>query len=238
MLLRLYQQERPRAVLVAWDTLGASTYRHRRYPAYQGGRHFDDAIIEQLEALPEFVKACGFKTAKRAGYEADDFLAAAAAAEEKRKGTVLVASGDRDSFQLASPATTILYPVRAGEMARIGPAEVRARYGVEPRQVPDFVALRGDPSDKLPGVPGVGPQGAAALIRKYGTLDELLAAGKFPALVEQLRLFRAIATMNPKAPLPKLPDQTPTWDRAARLTSGWQLNRLAERLQALARSTS
>ena len=238
MLLRLYQQERPRAVLVAWDTLGASTYRHRRYPAYQGGRHFDDAIIEQLEALPEFVKACGFKTAKRAGYEADDFLAAAAAAEEKRKGTVLVASGDRDSFQLASPATTILYPVRAGEMARIGPAEVRARYGVEPRQVPDFVALRGDPSDKLPGVPGVGPQGAAALIRKYGTLDEVLAAGKFPALVEQLRLFRAIATMNPKAPLPKLPDQTPTWDRAARLTSGWQLNRLAERLQALARSTS
>jgi len=238
MLLRLYQQERPRAVLVAWDTLGASTYRHRRYPAYQGGRHFDDAIIEQLEALPEFVKACGFKTAKRAGYEADDFLAAAAAAEEKRKGTVLVASGDRDSFQLASPATTILYPVRAGEMARIGPAEVRARYGVEPRQVPDFVALRGDPSDKLPGVPGVGPQGAAALIRRYGSLEEVLAAGKFPALAEQLRLFRAIATMNPKAPLPKLPDQTPTWDRAARLTSGWQLNRLAERLQALARSTS
>ena len=238
MLLRLYQQERPRAVLVAWDTLGASTYRHRRYPAYQGGRHFDDAIIEQLEALPEFVKACGFRTAKRAGYEADDFLAAAAAAEEKRKGTVLVASGDRDSFQLASLATTILYPVRAGEMARIGPAEVRARYGVEPRQVPDFVALRGDPSDKLPGVPGVGPQGAAALIRRYGSLEEVLAAGKFPALAEQLRLFRAIATMNPKAPLPKLPDQTPTWDRAARLTSGWQLNRLAERLQALARSTS
>jgi DNA polymerase I len=195
-------------------------------------------IIEQLEVLPEFVKACGFKTAKRAGYEADDFLAAAVVAEEKRKGTVLVASGDRDSFQLASPATTILYPVRAGEMARIGPPEVRARYGVEPRQVPDFVALRGDPSDKLPGVPGVGPQGAAALLRRYGTLDDVLGAGKFPALAEQLRLFRAIATMNPKAPLPTLPDQTPTWDKAARLAAEWQLKQLAERLLSLARNKS
>ena len=156
-------------------------------------------------------------------------------AEEKRKGTALVASGDRDTFQLASAATTILYPVRAGEMARIGPAEVRARYGVESRQVPDFIALRGDPSDKLPGVPGVGAQGAAALLRKYGTLEEILRAGKFPVLAEQLRLFRAIATMNPKAPLPKLPDQTPTWSMAAALAGEWELKQLAARLGALAR---
>ena len=234
MLLRLYQAERPRAVLVGWDTLGASTYRHRKYPAYQSGREFDDAIVEQLDVLPEFVQACGFKTAKRAGYEADDFLAAAVAAEEKRNGTVLVASGDRDMFQLASDATTILYPVRAGEMARIGPAEVRERYGVEPRQVPDFIALRGDPSDKLPGAPGVGAQGAAALLRKHGSLEEILAAGKFPALADQLRLFRSIATMNPKAPLPSLPDQTPTWDKAAKLATAWELKQLASRLQALA----
>jgi len=236
MLLRLYQAERPRAVLVAWDTLGASTYRHRKYPAYQSGRQFDDAVIEQLELIPEFVKACGFRIAKRAGYEADDFLAAAAAAEEKRKGTVLVASGDRDSFQLASAATTILYPVRAGEMARIGPAEVRARYGVEPRQVPDFVALRGDPSDRLPGAPGVGAQGAAALLRKYGTLEEILRAGKFPMLGDQLRLFRAIATMNPKAPLSKLPDQMPTWGKAAVLAAQWDLSQLARRLETLAQA--
>src|SRR6185503_169837 len=234
MLLRLYQQERPRAVLVAWDTLGASTYRHRRYPAYQGGRHFDDAIIEQLEALPEFVKACGFRTAKRAGYEADDFLAAAAAAEEKRKGTVLVASGDRDSFQLASLATTILYPVRAGEMARIDPAEVRTRYGVDPAQVADFIALRGDPSDRLPGVPGVGAQGAASLLRKYGTLEKMLAAGRYPAFAEKLRLYRSIATMNAKAPLPPPRNQTPTWDKAAALAHKWELNQLAKRLESLA----
>ena len=147
---------------------------------------------------------------------------------------MLVASGDRDTFQLASPATTILYPVRAGEMARIGPAEVRERYGVEPRQVPDFIALRGDPSDKLPGAPGVGAQGAAALLRKHGSLEEILEAGKFPALAEQLRLFRSIATMNPKAPLPRLPDQTPTWDKAAKLATSWELKQLASRLQALA----
>jgi len=234
MLLRLYQAERPRAVLVGWDTLGASTYRHRKYPAYQSGREFDDAIVEQLTVIPEFVKACGFKNARRAGYEADDFLAAAVAAEETRKGTVLVASGDRDTFQLASGATTILYPVRAGEMARIGPAEVRDRYGVDPPQVPDFIALRGDPSDRLPGAPGVGAQGAAALLRKHGSLEEILAAGKFAALGEQLRLFRAIATMNPKAPLPRLPDQIPTWDKAAALAVSWELKQLASRLRAFA----
>jgi DNA polymerase-1 len=170
MLLRLYQAEKPRAVLVAWDTLEVAPYRHKAFPAYQSGRDFDDAIVEQLKVLPEFVAACGFANAKEGGYEADDLLAAAVAREEKRGGTALVASGDRDTFQLASAATTILYPVRAGEMARIGPAEVRARYGVDPAQVPDFIALRGDPPDKLPDAPGVGAQGAASLLRKYGTL--------------------------------------------------------------------
>ncbi len=147
-------------------------------------------------------------TPRRPGYEADDFLASAVAAEERRGGTVLVASGDRDTFQLASESTTILYPVRAGEMARIGPAEVRARYGVDPRQVPDFIALRGDPSDKLPGAPGVGPAGAAKLLRTYGSLEDALQAGRFPALAERLRLFRSIATMDAKAPLPRLAAQT------------------------------
>ena len=131
-LLRFYQVERPRAVLVGWDTLTASTYRHEEFPAYQSGREFDDAIVEQLEIIPEFVAACGFANAKAAGYEADDFLAAAVSAEERRGGTVLVASGDRDSFQLASDVTTILFPVRGGDPARIGPAEVRERYGVDP----------------------------------------------------------------------------------------------------------
>jgi DNA polymerase-1 len=233
MLLRLYQAEQPRAVLVGWDTLDQPTYRKRAFPDYQSGRKFDDAIVEQLALLPQFVAACGFANAKAAGYEADDFLAAAASAEERRGGTALVASGDRDAFQLASGRVTILYPVRAGEMARIGPAEVRARYGVEPHQVADFIALRGDPSDKLPGLAGIGPAGAASLIRKYGSLDAMLEAGRYAAHAERLRLFRHIATMDRKAPLPPLRNQKPTWDEAAALARTWRLNALAERLQKL-----
>jgi DNA polymerase I len=97
------------------------------FPAYQSGREFDDELVEQLNVLPEFVAACGFANAKAPGFEADDFLAAAVAAEEHAGGAALVASGDRDSFQLASPHTTILYPSRGGEIARIGPEEVRER---------------------------------------------------------------------------------------------------------------
>jgi len=233
-LLRLHRVEQPRAVVVAWDTLEVPTYRHKAFPAYQSGREFDDAIVEQLKMLPDLVAACGFANAKAAGFEADDFLAAAAAAEERRGGRVLVASGDRDTFQLASDRTTILYPVRAGEMARVDPAEVFARYGVEPAQVPDFIALRGDPSDKIPGAPALGAAGAAALLRKYGTLEAMLEAGRYPAHAEKLRLFRRIATMDRKAPLPRLRDQKPNWRAAAALASAWGLEKLAQRLEELA----
>jgi DNA polymerase-1 len=115
-------------------------------------------------------------------------------------------------------------------MARIGPSEVRARYGVNPEQVPDFIALRGDPSDKVPGAPGVGASGAATLLQRYGSLEAALKAGRFPAMAKSLRLFRSIATMNKKAPLPSLRSQKPTWDKAAALAREWELNQLAGRL--------
>jgi DNA polymerase-1 len=232
-LLRLFESERPRAVLVGWDTLNAPTYRQRLFPAYQGGRQFDEELVDQLDALPHFVSACGFAVAKAPGYEADDFLAAAVAQEEQNGGTVVVASGDRDAFQLASATTTILQPVKAGEMARIGPAEVRERYGVDPQQVPDFIALRGDPSDKLPGAKGVGPKGAATLLNAYGTLEKALSDRRLAAQADALRLFKRIATMDASAPIPELGDQTPTWRRAAALAKEWELNRLAERLDAM-----
>jgi len=233
-LLRLYDTEQPRAVLVGWDTLAADTYRHVALASYQAGRQFDAELIDQLEVLPEFVRACGFAAAKAAGYEADDFLAAAAAREEKLGGTAVVASGDRDAYQLASERTTILQPIRAGEMARIGPAEVRQRYGVEPKQVPDFIALRGDSADGIPGAAGVGPVGAAGLLRKFGNLEQVLADGRFAAQADALRLYRAIATMDKAAPLPALRRQKPSWANAAALARDWQLNKLAERLAALA----
>jgi len=235
-LIRLYEAEAPRAVLVGWDTLDAPTFRHRAYPAYQSGRHFDEALLDQLDVLPRFVTSCGFASAKAPGYEADDFLAAAVRQEEQRGGIVIVASGDRDAFQLASDGTTILHPVRAGEMARIGPAQVRERYGVEPRQVPDFIALRGDPSDKLPGAKGVGPKGAAGLLKRYATLDDVLATGQFASQADALRLYRRIATMDASAPLPTLGDQTPDWRQAAKLAREWDLNRLADRLDELAQA--
>ena len=236
-LLRLYETVQPRAVLVGWDTLDVPTYRHRAFAAYQGGRQFDAELLDQLAVLPQFVAACGFVTVKAPGYEADDFLAAAVASEERRGGTAAIASGDRDAFQLASESTTLLHPMRGGEMARVGPAEVRERYGVEPRQVPDFIALRGDPSDKLPGAKGVGPKGAASLLRTYGTLEHLLADGKFAAQAQELRLYRSIATMDASAPLPSLCDQTPTWAQASTLARDWELNRLADRLADLASTT-
>src|SRR5438552_17371543 len=102
MLVRLWEAESPRAVLVGWDTLEVPTYRHEAFAGYQGGREFDEALLEQLELLPELVRALGFAVAKVPGYEADDFLAAAAAQEEAGGGSVLVATSDRDAFQLAS----------------------------------------------------------------------------------------------------------------------------------------
>jgi DNA polymerase-1 len=234
MLLRLWQSEEPRAVLVGWDSIGEPTYRNEAFEAYQSGRHFDPELLEQLDMLPELVVAMGFAAAKGAGYEADDFLAAAVASEEARGGSSVVATSDRDAFQLASDRTTILQPVRGvSELARIGPAEVVERYGVEPKQVPDFIALRGDPSDKLPGAAGVGPKKAADVLREYGTLEAALKAGRFSAEAEDLRLYRRIATLDASAPLPPLEAQIPSWAEASALASDWGLNALAERLAKL-----
>jgi DNA polymerase-1 len=215
MLLRLWQDERPRTVLVAWDTLDVPTYRHTELEAYQSGRVFDGELLEQLDLLPAFVTATGFATAKEPGYEADDFLAAAVVREEEAGGDALVATSDRDAFQLVSSRTTVLQPVRGAAPARIGPAEVRERYGVDPAQVPDFIALRGDPSDRIPGARGVGEKRAADLLNQYESLEAMLADGRFAVEADALRLYRRIAAMDREAPLPPLPDVTPTWDAAA-----------------------
>jgi DNA polymerase-1 len=233
-LVRLVETERPRAVVVGWDTLQVPNWRVLELAGYQSGREFDDELVEQLDALPEFVTACGFAVAKAAGFEADDFLAAAVAAEDRRGGTAIVASGDRDAFQLVSERTTILHPVKGGELARIDVAEVRKRYGVEPRQVPDFIALRGDPSDKIPGARGVGATTAASLLKRYPDLEAMLADGKFPAQADDLRLYKRIATMVPTAPLPEIPDMVPDWATAAALAQSWELGALGQRLTKLA----
>ena len=114
---------------------------------------------------------------------------------------------------------------------RIGPTEVRERYGVEPKQVPDFIALRGDPSDKIPGARGVGAGSAAEILRKHGSLEAALKAGRFAAYKKELRLYRSIATMDASAPIPPLRNQKPTWAKAAALAREWGLQQLARRLE-------
>jgi DNA polymerase-1 len=235
-VLRLWEMEEPRAVFVGWDTLTVPTYRHEALEVYQSGREFDDSLLTQLDLMPELVAALGFAYGKAPGYEADDFLAAAVRSEEKRRGgRAVVVTSDRDSFQLVSDKTTVVTPVRGvSELARIGPGEVRDRYGVEPEQVPDFIALRGDPSDRIPGAKGVGPKTAATILKQYGTLEAALEAGRFPQQREELLLYRRIATLDASAPLPPLKDQSPTWAEASSLFRSWGMNQMADRLAARA----
>ena len=130
--------------------------------------------------------------------------------------------------------TTILHPRKAGEIARVDPAGVRAWYGIDPKQVPDFIALRGDPSDKIPGAKGVGEKTAASLLQRYATLEEMLADGKFPAQAEDLRLYKRIATMVSDAPLDPIPDMTPDWGKGV----GARQEMGAQRALGAARPTS
>ena len=237
MLLRLWEAERPRAVVVGWDTLFVPTYRHELLPGYQAGREFDPELLEQLDLAPGLLEPGGIVCGKAEGFEADDFLGAAVAAERARGGTSLVATSDRDAFQLVADDVTILQPVRGvSEIARIGPAEVRERYDVEPEQVPDFIALRGDPSDKIPGARGVGAKTAASLLAQYGSLDALLEAGRFAAEADALRSYRHIATFDATAPLPPLPEDGPDWEAVAVAAEELGLARLAGRVRETASS--
>jgi DNA polymerase-1 len=235
MLLMLWDSERPRTVVVGFDTLGVPTYRHELFDGYQAGREFPPELTHQLDLLPELVGALGFAWAKEPGYEADDFLAAAVRSETARGGETLVVTSDRDAFQLASETVTLLMPKRGvSVLERVGPAEVHARYGVDPPQVPDFVALRGDPSDRLPGAAGVGPAKAAAVLRDYVSLEAALAAGRFAAEADDLRTYLEIARLRADAPLPSLPDVQPDWPRGADLVEDWGLRALAERFRSRA----
>jgi DNA polymerase-1 len=148
---------------------------------------------------------------------------------------VLVATSDRDAYQLVNDRVSILQPVKGvSELARIGPAEVRERYGVEPEQVPDFIALRGDPSDKIPGAPGVGPKKAADVLKQHGSLAQAIADGRFPQIADDLLLYQSIATMDPDAPLPALKPTPPDWARAAKHADELGLGGLATKLAARA----
>ena len=204
-LLATWRSTQPRAVIVCLDTRVPS-YRHELLPGYQGQRDpFADDLCEQLDRMPEMTEAFGFAAAKVVPYEADDLLATAVTQEEARGGGALVVSSDRDTYQLVSDVTATLHPRPRGELERVDRAGVRERYGIDPEQVPDLIALRGDPSDNIPGARGIGQKTAAELLRRYGDLEGVIAHAAeltprqrlaVEGSADELRRYLDVATMR------------------------------------------
>lgn len=175
MLISLIKEEKPTHIAVAFD-VSRKTFRTEIFPEYKANRaKTPDEFRSQMSYLHELVDSFGITQFEREGFEADDIIATIAKIAEADGFEVAICTGDRDSFQLVNDKTTVLYPKRGvSEMARMTPAAVQEKYLLTPAQYPDFAALRGDPSDNLPSVPGVGEKTAAKWIIEYGSLQELL----------------------------------------------------------------
>ena len=238
-LLATVRTTEPRAVLVCLDARVPS-YRHELLPAYQGQRDpFADDLCEQLDRLAELTEAFGFAAAKLPPYEADDLLATAVTLEEARGGGALVVSGDRDMYQLVSDVTTVLHPRPRNVLEPVDRAGVRERYGVEPEQVTALIALRGDPSDNIPGARGVGQKTAAELLGRYGDLEGVIAhAGELSERrrlaiedsADDLRSYLEVASMRRDAAIEIPADAQLDRESAARWATEAGMLRLAARL--------
>jgi len=176
MLLSLLSTEKPTHVAVAFD-VSRKTFRSEIFPEYKANRaKTPDEFRSQMSYLHELVTAFGITTFEVEGFEADDIIATISKQAERENTEVFICTGDRDSFQLVNEKTTVLYPKRGvSDLTRMTPEAVAEKYGMSPQQYPDFAALRGDPSDNLPSVPGVGEKTAAKWIVEYGSLHELIA---------------------------------------------------------------
>ncbi len=234
MLSNIWQKEGRPGVFVAWDTLGVDTYRSKLWPAYQGGRVFDRELIQQLDLLPTLCDAFEFGVGKQAGYEADDLMASAARAQSEAGGSSLVLTTDRDAYQLVSERVTILNPKRGTrELERIGPEDVVAKFGVLPEQVPDFKALAGDSSDKIPGIKGIGPVAAARLLLRFGSLEGVVEAwGEGNPDGERALMFREVARMRDHLEV-ALPEGPPDWQAGAAAVRLLGADGLADRLAGI-----
>jgi len=175
VIVSTYDLVQPRQVLLALDSREKS-YRHDLLPGYQQQRPpFPSDLTEQLDALPELASAFGFVAAKVSPFEADDLLASGVETELARGGTAVVMTSDRDAYQLVSDRSTVLVPSKGGRPPeRVDEAGVRERYGVSASQVPELIALRGDPSDAIPGAKGIGSVSAADLLQRFGTLEGVI----------------------------------------------------------------
>jgi len=247
LILGQVEEHRPRAVVLCIGP-DAAAYRVELYPAYHADREeaFPDELGPQWEDCYEFFRAFGWTVATHDSLEADDLIGSYAKREQDAGGRALLMTGDRDMFQCAGKGVKVLYVstgVRGAE--EIGSAQVKKRYGIPPRLVPDFIALRGDPSDGLPGAKGVGEKTAAELLRKHGSLEGVLDAAfrePRPALRtaltgarEELLAFKEIATLrNEKVRRPR--DKRTDYRSAATAARERGMNRLADRLEESAKA--
>jgi 5'-3' exonuclease len=245
LILREVEKHQPRAVVLCSGP-DAAAYRVELYPNYHADREaaFPDELGPQWADAGNFFASFGWTIATSDDLEADDLLGSYAKREAKAGGRTLIMTGDRDMFQCAGTSTTVLYVStgkQGGEL--IGPAEVKKRYGIPPELVPDFIALRGDPSDGLPGAKGVGDKTASELLRKHGSLEGVLEAAfrePRPALRkaltgqrEELLAFKEIATLR-DAKVGRPRDKRTDFKGAARAAEARGMNRLAARLREAA----
>ena len=233
----------PRAVVLCFGA-EAAAYRTDAYPAYHAHRPpMPDALADQWARAPDLYRALGWSVLDTDDLEADDLLHSLALTETEAGGHTLILTGDRDLFQCASEQVTVLLQVaRQQGPDEVTPDGVRERYGIDPEQVPDFIALRGDPSDGLPGAKGIGAKTAADLLKRKHDLEHVIlgAVRETPsvrrALIEQaaeLRAFRDIALMR-RVELERPPDAPTDFAGGAEAARALGMRRLAERLEKLA----
>lgn len=225
MLINLLRDEQPTHIAAAFD-VSRQTFRSEKYPEYKANRSSTpDEFRGQIDITKEVLLALGITVLAEAGYEADDVIATLATQAEDEGYRVLVVTGDRDSLQLVSEDVTVLYPRKGvSELTRFTPDAVVEKYGLTPRQYPDFAALRGDPSDNLPGIPGVGEKTATKWIAEYGSLQSLVdnvdqVKGKvgdaLRAHLSGVVLNRELTDLVKDVPLAQTPDtlRMQPWDR-------------------------
>jgi len=255
---------RPRGVAACMGAEEAS-YRVELYPAYHAHRDPMPAELAwQWQQAPALLDSLGWTVSDSDDLEADDVMFSLARVEEESGGRARMVTGDRDLFGAVSDRVAVVELRKGGETGEIGPAEVQERYGVGPELVADFIALRGDPSDGLPGAPGIGAKTAAALLLRYGSLEAVLAAAGSPAgdgageragdseadgdmrprtaaalreNAEPLRTFKQIATLQ-RIDIERPPDRPTEFAAGARVARDMGMNGLADRLEQFAATTA